>query len=120
MKLTDKRFWIAWAALAVLMAVITAQCSWNEDTKILCIVYALSLLSIWLCHKVKPRVAFGNLSVMIAYNTILAYNMAFNSRYGSGMTWRFYALLLNIVHSISLLVFVITNTSKRKKLENDL
>lgn len=42
MKLTDKRFWITWVALALLMAVVMAQCSWNEDTMILGIAYVMS------------------------------------------------------------------------------
>ncbi len=112
-------FWIVWLVLLFLTVGSCLSESWCEDTVLLDGVYAMSLLSTWLCHNVKPRVAFGNLIVMIFYNAILTYNLVFNSRYGNGMIWWFYALLLNTVHSIALLVFVIANTSKRKKLEND-
>ena len=101
MKLTDKRFWILWGVLLILM--VGCYISGSGDTALLGGAYALSLLSTWLCHKIRPRVAYDNLIVMIVYNAILAYNLVFKSRYGAGMTWWFYALLLNTVHSIALL-----------------
>ena len=104
MKLTDKQFWIAWGVLLVLMVGCCISEGWSEDTTLLGGDYALSLLSTWVCHRIRPRVAYGNLIVMIVYNGILAYNLVFNSRYGAGMTWWFYALLLNTVHSIALLI----------------
>lgn len=94
MKLTDKRFWIAWGVLLVLLFGCCISEVWSEDTALLGGAYALSLLSTCLCHRVRPGVAYGNLIVMIVCNAILAYNLVFNSRYGSGMTWWFYALLL--------------------------
>ena len=103
MKLTDKRFWIAWVVLLVVMVECCISEGWSEDTALLGGAYALSLLSTCLCHKARPRVAYGNLIAMIVYNAILAYNIVFNSQYGSGMTWWFYALLLNTIHSIALL-----------------
>lgn len=71
-------FWIAWGVLLVVMVGISE--GWSEDTALLGGTYALSLLSAWLCHRVRPRVAYGNLIVMIVYNAILAYNLVFNSR----------------------------------------
>ena len=112
MKLTDKRFWIVWGVMLVLMVGCCLSEGWSEDTALLGGTYALSLLSTWLCHRVRPKVAYGNLIMMIVYNAILAYNLVFNSRYGSGMTWWFYALILNTFHSIALLIFSIV--SKRK------
>lgn len=103
MKLTYKRFWIAWGVLLVLMVGCCLSEDWSEDTALLGGVYALSLLSTWMCHRVSPRVAYGNLIAMVVYNAILAYNHVFNSRYGAGMTWWFYAVLLNTIHSIALL-----------------
>lgn len=105
MKLTDKRFWITWVALALLMAVVMAQCSWNEDTMILGIAYVMSQLSTWLCHRIRPKAAFGNLLVMFLYNVILGYNLIFNNHGGAGFTWWFYLLLLNGVHSIVQLIY---------------
>lgn len=118
MKLTDKRFWIAWLVLLILAIVSCTEGGWSEDTALLGVAYTLSLLSTSLCHKARPRVAYGNLIVMFVYNVILAYNLVFNSRYGAGMTWWFYALLLNTIHSIALLLFVIINVIKRKKTGN--
>lgn len=103
MKLTDKRFWIAWGELLVLMVGCCISEGWSEDMALLSTAYALSLLSTWLCHKSRPKAAFGNLIMMIVYNAILAYNLVFTSRYGSGMTWWFYTVLLNTIHSIALL-----------------
>lgn len=107
MEQNNKRFWIAWGVLLVLMARCCISEGWSEDTALLGGAYALSLLSTWLCHRVRPKAAYGNLIVMIGYNAILAYNLVFNSRYGEGMTWWFYALLLNTVHSTSLLIYTL-------------
>lgn len=105
MKLTDKRFWTAWFVLLLMAITCCIAGGWNEDSALLGAAYALSLLSTWLCHKVRPRTAFGNLIIMTIYNAILSYNLAFNSQYGAGLTWWFFALLLNTVHSLSLLLY---------------
>ena len=108
MKPTDKRFWIAWLVLLLMSIVSCMAEGWSEDTALLGAAYALSLLSAWLCHRVRPRAALGNLIVMIAYNAILSYNLVFNSRYGAGLTWWLFALLLNAIHSIGLLIYTST------------
>ena len=105
MKLTDKRFWIAWPVLLILAIVSCMADGWNEDTTLLGAAYGMSLLSSWLCHRVRARAAFGNLIVMIAYNAVLSYNLVFSSRYGAGLTWWFFILLLNSFHSIGLLIY---------------
>ena len=107
MKLTDKRFGIAWLVLLLLVIVSCIAEGWSEDTALLGGAYALSLLSTWVCQRVRPRVAYGNLIVMIAYNAILSYNLVCNSQYGAGLTWWFYAVLLNTIHSIALLGYSI-------------
>lgn len=114
MKLTDKRFWTAWGVMLLLMVYRCMSEGWRGDTTLLGGAYALSLLSAWLCHRIRQRIAFGNLIVMIVYNAILSYNLAFHSQYESGLTWWLIALLLNAVHSIALLAFVIANTIKRE------
>lgn len=116
MKLTNKRFWIAWGVLLILMVACCLSKGWREDTTLQGGAYALSLLSTWLCHRVRPRTALGNMIVMIVYNAILTYNLTFHSQYGAGLSWWFYALLLNTVHSIALFVSVIMNAIKRKKM----
>lgn len=113
MKLTDKRFWTAWLVL-LLMAIVSFMAEgWSEGSALLGAAYALSLLSTWLCHKVRPKAAFGNLIVMTAYNAILSCNLVFNSQYGAGLTWLFFALLLNTIHSISLMIFTLVSSQKR-------
>lgn len=112
-KLPDKRFGIAWLVLLFLVIVSCMVEGWSEDFALLGAAYALSLLSTWLCHKAKPKAAFVNLIVMIAYNAILSYNLVFNSQYGAGLTWWFFALLLNTIHSIGLMSFVLLSTQKR-------
>ena len=106
-------FWIAWGVLLVVMVGCCISEGWSEDTALLGGTYALSLLSTSLCHKAKPKAAFVNLIVMIAYNAILSYNLVFNSQYGAGPTWWFFALLLNTIHSIGLMIFVLLSTQKR-------
>lgn len=112
MKLTDKRFWIVWGVLFVIMVGCCVSGGWSEDMALLVGAYGLSLLSTWLCHRVKPKVVYGNLIMMTVYNAILAYNFTFNSRYGGGMTWWLYALLLNTVHSIALLIYTLVIRNK--------
>lgn len=112
-KLPNKRFWIAWLVLLLLVIVSCIAEGWSEDIALLGAAYALSLLSTWLCHKAKPKAAFVNLIVMIAYNAILSYNLVFNSQYGAGLTWWFFALLLNTIHSIGLMIFVLLSTQNR-------
>lgn len=72
MKLTDKRFWIAWVLLLVVMVGCCVFEGWSEDTTLLGGAYAMSLLSTWLCHRIRQIVAYGNLIVMVVYNAILA------------------------------------------------
>lgn len=105
MKLIDKRFWMAWSGLLLLTVGSSMAEGWGEDIALIGAVYALSLLSTWLYHRVRPKTASGNLIVMVAYNTILSYNIVFNSRYGAGLTWWFFALLLNAGHSVALLIY---------------
>ena len=98
---------------------IYALGGWNEDTALLGAAYTLSLLSTWLCHRVRPRAALGNLIVMFAYNAVLSYNLVFNSHYGAGFTWWFFILLLNTIHSICLLIFILISYKKRKTAESE-
>lgn len=121
MKLNDKQFWIAWGVLLIVMVGCCISEGLSEDTAMLGGAYALSLLSAWVCHRVRARVAYGNLIAMVVYNAILAYNLVFNSRYGAGMTWWFYAVLLNTIHSIALLgySFIIRCKYKLQSIIND-
>lgn len=115
MKQTDKRFWIAWLVLLLLASGGCIAEAWSEDGALLGVAYVLSLLSTWRCHRVRPRIAFVNLIVMIAYNIILSYNLVFNSRYGVGITWWFLALLLNALQSLSLLGYILIIRFRKSK-----
>ena len=115
MQQNNKRFWIAWLVLLLLAIASCMVQGWSEDTALLSVTYALSLLSTWLCKRVEPRTVFGNLIVMIVYNAILSYNLVFNSRYGAGITWWFITLFLNTLQSFSLLVYVIFIKTKIPK-----
>ncbi len=103
--MTYKRFWTAWLVLLFLAIVSCIAEGWSEDTALLGGAYALSLLLTWLCHRVRLKAAFVNLIIMISYNAILSYNLVFNSRDGAGLTWWFFILLLNTIHSIGLLIY---------------
>lgn len=115
MKLTDIRFWIALVILFLLMVATFAATGRNEDTALLGVAFSLSLCSTWLYHKRKPVTAFGNIIVMIVYNAVLCYNLVYNSKYGTGITWWFLLLVLNAVHSIALLVMIVTHVLKQRK-----
>ncbi len=105
MNLIDKRFWTVWLALLMIMSATCIVESWCEDTLLLGVAYALSLFSTWLIKMEEQKTAFINLLVLVIYNAILSYNLIFNSRYGSGMTWWAYAIILNTIQSILLIVY---------------
>ena len=107
MRLIKNRFWIAWTTLLLLMVGYCFANYKSTDMALLGGACALSLLSAWLCHKIRSRVAFGNIIIMIVYNAVLAYNIAFNSQYGACFTWWFYSLLLNAIHSVVLLLYTL-------------
>lgn len=111
--MTYKRFWTAWLVLLFLAIVSCIAEGWSEDTALLGGAYALSLLLTWLCHRVRLKAAFVNLIIMISYNAILSFNLVFNSQYGSGLTWWLFALLLNTIHSIGLMIFILISSQKR-------
>lgn len=111
--MTYKRFWTAWLVLLLLAIVSCMADGLSEDSALLGMTYVLSLLSTWLCHRVRPKAAFVNLIFMVAYNAILSYNLVLNSQYGTGLTWWFFALLLNTIHSIGLMIFTFISTYKR-------
>ena len=105
MKLIDRQFWIAWTMLLLLMiGCCLTEDSCIEDLLLLGGAYAMSLISTWFFHKLRPRAAFGNLTVMIVCNSILALNLVFNSRHGEGFTWWLYTLLFNTALSTALLI----------------
>lgn len=61
MKLTDKRFWIAWLLLFILAIVSCMTGGWSEDTALLGAAYTLSLLSF------KVLLSFFDLCTLLLY-----------------------------------------------------
>lgn len=61
MKLTDKRFWIAWLVFLILAIVSCMTGGWNEDTALLGVAYTLSLLSF------KVLLSFFDLCALLLY-----------------------------------------------------
>ena len=61
MKLTDKRFWIAWLVLLILAIVSCMAGGWSEDKALLGAAYTLSLLSF------KVLLSFFDLCALLLY-----------------------------------------------------
>lgn len=61
MKLTDKRFWIAWGVFLVIMVGCCISEGWREDTALLGGTYVLSLLSF------KILLSFFDLCALLLY-----------------------------------------------------
>lgn len=100
MKLTDKRFWILWLIGAIMALAVCSCSSWGEDTLLLAVAFALSLIAVAICHKVNGLTAFYNILFWLGYNVLLSYGLLFNSEGGSGLTWWFYLLCLNVLQFI--------------------
>lgn len=127
MRLTDRRFLTAWWALLFL---IVTGCmiegrNGEQETHDM-IILALPLLSTWLCHRVKPRVAFYNLIVMIACYATVCLLVILNCSYRIGHKWWFVSatlMILTIIQSIALLILsiigIIIHKLKRNKQETD-
>lgn len=107
MKLTDKRFWILWLICATLSIAVCLCSSWNEDTLLLVVAFALSLIAIAIIHKFRNRTALCNILFWLGYNALLSYGLLFKSDGGAGLTWWFYLLCLNVLQFIILAVYSI-------------
>ena len=109
MKLITKLFYIVWGTLLVLgiCGVLITTAADIEEAVMLGIAYLLSLTSSRLCLRKKPKTALGNLIAMVLYNALLVYNFEFNSQYGAGLVWWFYILILNTLHSLFLLFYIL-------------
>ncbi len=111
----NTRFWLLWVIGAV-MAVMVCSCySWDEDTLLLAVVFALSLIAVAFCHKASKRVAGYNILFWLGYNVLLSYGLLFKSKYGSGLTWWFYMLCLNCLQFIILTIYSVFSIYKKKK-----
>lgn len=107
MKLTYKRFWILWI-IGAIMALSVCLCSpWSEDTLLLAVAFALSLIAIAIIRKFRYRTALCNILFWLGYNAVLSYGLLFKSKYGSGLAWWFYLLCFNCLQFIVLVVYSI-------------
>lgn len=103
----DKRFWILWL-IGAMMAVSVCLCSsWSEDTLLLAVAFALSLIAIAIIPKFRYRTALCNILFWLGYNAVLSYGLLFKSEGGAGLTWWFYLLCLNTLQFIVLAVYPI-------------
>lgn len=106
MNLTDKRFWILWIIGAIMAVTVCLCSSWSEDTLLLAVAFALSLIVVAFCHKSCKRAAGYNILFWLGYNALLSYELLFNNKYGSGFTWWFFLLILNLVQFLVLAVYL--------------
>lgn len=118
MKLTDKRFWILWL-IGVIIAVTVCLCSsWSEDTLLLAVAFALSMMAIAIIHKFRNRTALCNIIFWLGYNSLLSYGLLIKSDGGAGLTWWFYLLCLNALQFIVLAVYsIILIIGKKNQIE---
>lgn len=85
------------------MAVTVCLCStWSEDTLLLAVAFALSLIAIAIIRKYRNRTALCNILFWFGYNAVLSYGLLFKSDGGTGLTWWFYLLCLNTLQFIVL------------------
>lgn len=88
------------------MAVSVCLCSsWSEDTLLLAVAFALSLIAIAIIHKFKNRTALCNILFWLGYHVLLSYGLLFKSDGGAGLTWWIYLLCLNALQFIILAVY---------------
>lgn len=114
-RITDKRFWLLWITGAIIAFAVCLCSSWNEDTLLLAVAFALSLIAVAGCHKSGKRTALYNILFWLGYNAPLSYGLLFKSEGGSGLTWWFYLLCLNALQFIVLTVYsIISFCGKRK------
>lgn len=103
----DNRFWLLWI-IGAIMAVSVCLCSsWSEDTLLLAVAFALSLIAIAIIRKFRYRTALYNIIFWLGYNFLLSYGLLFKSEGGAGLTWWFYLLCINTLQFIVLAVYSI-------------
>lgn len=97
------------------MALSICLCSsWSDDTLLLAVAFALSLIAIAIIHKFRNRTALRNILFWLGYNALLSFGLLFKSEGGAGLTWWFYLLCLNALQFISLVVYSIILIIEKK------
>ncbi len=105
MRVIDNRLWLLWI-IGAIMAVSVCLCSsWSEDTLLLAVAFALSLIAIAIIHKFRNRTALCNIIFWLGYNSLLSYGLLFKSEGGAGLTWWFYLLCTNTLQFIVLAIY---------------
>lgn len=109
----DNRFWLLWI-IGAIMAVSVCLCSsWSEDTLLLAVAFALSLIAIAIIRKFRYRTALCNIIFWLGYNSLLSYGLLFKSESGAGLTWWFYLLCLNVLQFIIVAAYSIISIIRR-------
>lgn len=109
----DNRFWLLWI-IGAIMAVSVCLCSsWSEDTLLLAVAFALSLIAIAIIRKFRYRTALCNIIFWLGYNSLLSYGLLFKSEGGAGLTWWFYLLCLNVLQFIIVAAYSIISIIRR-------
>lgn len=103
----DNRFWLLWIIGAVMAVSVCLCSSWSEDTLLLAVAFALSLIAIAIIRKFRYRTALYNIIFWLGYNFLLSYGLLFKSEGGAGLTWWFYLLCINTLQFIVLAVYSI-------------
>lgn len=106
-RISEKRFWVLWLIGAIIAVAVSLCSSWSEDTLLLAVAFALSLIAIAIIHKFRNRTALCNILFWLGYNALLSYGLLFKSEGGAGLTWWFYLLCLNALQFIVLAVYSI-------------
>jgi hypothetical protein len=84
----------------------------QDDIIVISLTFILFLMILLLSIYGKKK-AILNLVIFGLYNSILYYNYIYSGKYGSGFIWWFYAFLLNSIHLICVLLYLIFRLLKR-------
>jgi len=106
-RISEKRFWILWLIGAIIAVAVNLCSSWSEDTLLLAVAFALSLIAIAIIHKIRYRTALCSILFWLVYNALLSFGLLFKSEGGAGLTWWFYLLCLNTLQFIVMAVYSI-------------
>ena len=104
-RMTDKRFWILWLIGAIMALSVCLCSSWSEDTLLLAVAFALSLIAIAIIYKFRNRTALCNILFWLGYNVLLCYGLLSKSEGGAGLTWWVYLLCLNALQFVALAAY---------------
>jgi len=71
MKLRDKRSWIYWIIGTIMALAVCLHSLWSEDTLLLAVAFALSLIAIAICQKLSKRTSLYNILFYFGWDIML-------------------------------------------------